>query len=215
MARLYQGKLGYPRVSYTVQASGGGGGAFPDYVPAVFSVTLGAGVGSAAPYRYVASSAVEGLRTIDYLGLALPLFGRHSASTSALAPVVSNSSYCRDAGRLPVSKVAAASSAFIGAATMMGAAVGELQVKCAPRGKQRAWSPKRRGRTPTPRAVALPRLTPTPHAGAHLGRRDAVDRFCIARAAIRRGGVPRRRPARRRDAAGGRSARCGGRARRD
>ena len=121
-ARLFQGKLSYPQVSYTVRARNR---SFPIYLPAAFSARLGSGPAGHAPHRYVAGSAVDGLEALAYRGAVVPLIDTHHASTSA--PGIGPSAYRESAGQLPISGVAAASSAFMGAAALMGYGVGELQ----------------------------------------------------------------------------------------
>ena len=101
-ARFYQGKLAYPQVSYQVKSTTDG---FPDYVPAAFSVRLGAGLASPAPFRYAASSAIAGLSGVQYSGTEVPVIDKHSAADSNIAPILSSDAYSKDVGLLPVNKV--------------------------------------------------------------------------------------------------------------
>jgi hypothetical protein len=134
------------QASYAVQSATK---SFPVYVPGAFSTTLGSGLTGTAPYRYVAASAVAGLRAINYTGIVVPLIDEHHASASQLAPLISPSSFQSEAALLPISKVASASSAFMGAAALMGFLVDELQALVA--------GDVRRDGTPTP-VVAPPSL---------------------------------------------------------
>ena len=137
-ARLYQAKSVYPQASYLARASRAM--PLPLYTPAAYSVTLGAGLESDAPFRYVAPSAVAGLRGLDYVGVTVPLLDVHRSSWEATttSDVINSSSSGdgnsttesswgvggpfnnRKAGMLPVSRVAAASSAFLGGACVAG-----------------------------------------------------------------------------------------------
>ena len=164
-ARIYQAKSVYPQVSYRARA-GAMPTATPDatpnamptamptarpddampnatlprYTPATYSATLGGGLQSEAPFRYVAPSALGQLRGLDYVGVNLPLVDVHrsawvrASSTEAWAAAASAPTAegpiaegeggeghrglfdhrSRRAGMLPVSRVAAASSAFLG-----------------------------------------------------------------------------------------------------
>ena len=134
----------------------------PLYTPAAYSVTLGGGLESDAPFRYVAPSVVAGLQGLDYAGVIVPLIEVHRSSWDA--PTASNGTNSdvgssgssggssssggdnsstaergssrggggpfddrsRKAGMLPVSRVAAASSAFLGGACVAGWAASEV-----------------------------------------------------------------------------------------
>ena len=98
-------------MSYRVQSAHGS--AFPVYLPAAFSATLGAGLAGRAPFRYVAPSAVAGLRAIKYKSVFIPWLATHRSTTSQLAAAISSTAYRAAAGRLPISQVASSSSAFL------------------------------------------------------------------------------------------------------
>ena len=67
----------------------------PRYTPAAYSVTLGGGLQSEAPFRYLAPSALGQLRALDYVGVNLPLVDEHrsawvrASSTEAWAAAAS------------------------------------------------------------------------------------------------------------------------------
>lgn len=120
-ARMHQGKLSYPRVSYRVEAKWAG--TVPTYVPAMFSARLGGGLLQAAPYRYASADVVADLAALKYVGAPLPGL-EHTASepTSALGADLANSGLTHHVGKLPVARLAACSSAFLGGACVNGLA---------------------------------------------------------------------------------------------
>ena len=143
-ARIYQAKSVYPQVSYRARAvamptatpnDAMPNATLPRYTPAAYSVILGGGLQSEAPFRYVAPSALGQLRGLDYVGVNLPLIDVHRSAWAAAAseptaegPIAEGEGGAghgeghgglfdhrgRRAGMLPVSRVAAASSAFLG-----------------------------------------------------------------------------------------------------
>jgi len=114
-ARMHQGKLGYPRVSYHVEAKWKG--TVPTYVPAMFSSRLGGGMLQSAPYRYASADAVADLAALKYTAAPVPgLEHKASEPTSSLGADFANHGLTRHVGKLPVTRLAACSSAFIGAA---------------------------------------------------------------------------------------------------
>ncbi|KAL1507744.1 hypothetical protein AB1Y20_007356 [Prymnesium parvum] len=123
-SKLYQGVLGYPRVTYTTQSSSA---SFPDYVPAAFSVRLGDGLTSFAPYRYVAPSAVATLQSFEYRGVVVPIVDEHKASYGQAGAILSGDTFRTNVGMQPIARVVSASSAFMGCAALFGPLASELQ----------------------------------------------------------------------------------------
>jgi len=122
-ARLYQGKLAYPQVSYQVIAPEG----YPIYIPAAFSVTLGSGINSRAPYNYVASSAVANVTGLQYKGVVVPGIIEYTATSTDTSQYLAPTAFTENVGMLPISRAASASSAFIGSFCIEGFLIDELQ----------------------------------------------------------------------------------------
>eukprot|EP00403_Amphidinium_massartii_P043404 CAMPEP_0178446372 /NCGR_PEP_ID=MMETSP0689_2-20121128/40764_1 /TAXON_ID=160604 /ORGANISM="Amphidinium massartii, Strain CS-259" /LENGTH=533 /DNA_ID=CAMNT_0020071183 /DNA_START=146 /DNA_END=1747 /DNA_ORIENTATION=- len=121
--QLYQSKLAFPQVSYSII----GASDVPVYIPAAFSMTLGAGAASAAPYRYVAASAVEKLTGLSYKAVVVPELVEFTATNSNLTSFLSPHAFSSNVGLLPIARVAAASSAFMGAACIEGFLANEVE----------------------------------------------------------------------------------------
>lgn len=84
------------------------------FLPAKFSVRLGAGINSSAPLPYVPSSVVSHLKPFEYTGEAFDQ--RHVATSPPLDGF--GLSVSQQAGALPIARAVAASSAVWGAACM-------------------------------------------------------------------------------------------------
>lgn len=122
VARIMQSKLTLPEVSYGVE---GLSVLPPVFLPAKFSIRLGEGPDASAPLPYCSRSAVEGLAGLQYIGRWL--LGEHESRSGILGDDLANGSVVRYAGRLPVARVAAASSAFVGSAVVYDSLIQELQ----------------------------------------------------------------------------------------
>jgi len=121
-AAFYQGKLFYPKASYAVQTSA----SIPLMVPAKFSMKLGSGINSSAPLPYVASTAISSLEDFDYTGVVIPIIDHFSKKSGALdIRDLTGGVLVTGAGKLPVTGVTAASSAFLGVAPVAGIFVDE------------------------------------------------------------------------------------------
>jgi len=114
--RMYtaKGLVGYPRVSYAAQTVASR--TLTLYTPAAFSMTLGGGLKADAPFRYVASSAASALADLQYSGTGkIPVIDKlKNVKSSSLGPDLAKNGNTQAVGMLPVSRVAAASSAFLG-----------------------------------------------------------------------------------------------------
>ncbi|CAE8637539.1 unnamed protein product [Polarella glacialis] len=122
---MFQGILGLPQVSYSTHSSEPNEP--PVFLPAKFSVKLGAGVNSSAPVLYMASSAADLLGRFCYHGLVSPVIDEPSACSGTLGSDLSNGSVSQFAGMLPIARAAAASSAFVGSALLYGELADEVQ----------------------------------------------------------------------------------------
>jgi len=96
-----------------------GSGSIPLLAPAKFSMTLGEGPNSSAPFPYIASTALHHLESFQYNGVAIPIFDEPSDNSG----VVNHTDFARDAisrntGSLPIWGVAAASSGCFGGASV-------------------------------------------------------------------------------------------------
>lgn len=115
-AQLFGGRFtALPRVSYYVESSA----ELPIFVPAVFSIQLGAGNASSAPVPYTASFVTESLERLKYRGVVVPVLHEFAAESSRLGADFGRN-FVQDAGMLPVSRVLAASSAFMGSIVSSG-----------------------------------------------------------------------------------------------
>eukprot|EP00930_Biecheleria_cincta_P046096 TRINITY_DN31792_c0_g1_i1.p1 TRINITY_DN31792_c0_g1~~TRINITY_DN31792_c0_g1_i1.p1 ORF type:complete len:596 (-),score=89.23 TRINITY_DN31792_c0_g1_i1:114-1724(-) len=121
VARIVQSKLGLPEVSYSVD----GMSEPPEFLPAKFSIRLGDGPDASAPLPYCSRSAAEGLPGLRYVGRCL--LGERTSTSGILGDDLANGSISRYAGRLPVARVAAASSAFVGSIIADGPLLQEFQ----------------------------------------------------------------------------------------
>jgi len=121
VARIVQGKLGFPQVSYTMESLKEP----PTFLPAKFSISLGSGTSSKAPLPYISSSAVVGTGSFQYHSKSL--FDSYTVSSGSVGVDLANGSINRFSGKLPLARAVAASSAFIGNAIVSGFWADELQ----------------------------------------------------------------------------------------
>jgi hypothetical protein len=92
-------------------------------------MTLGKGRNSSAPFPYVATTALPNLTNFEYNGIVIPIIETFNASSTPVdhpTTDLSNGSLVHNAGRLPISDVLTASSAFGGAASVLGFAVNKV-----------------------------------------------------------------------------------------
>ncbi|CAJ1371399.1 unnamed protein product [Effrenium voratum] len=118
-AAVYRGGLGLFRTSYSATTKNG---ELPVFLPAKFSVALGAGVHRAAPLPYLAQPQLP--IEFSYQG-HWPL-GGSSSSSGPLVLDAANGSLGVWSGHVPVSAAAAASSAVFGAEPVDGLPAVEL-----------------------------------------------------------------------------------------
>lgn len=110
--------LSYPRVGYTVTSTVD----LPEFIPAKVGVTWGAPAMAEAPQPYVASGVAAAVTRLNYQGVVLPFVDDlHSASGDLQGTFGQNMT--RFSSVLPISRVVAASSAFLGEICMDGALV--------------------------------------------------------------------------------------------
>lgn len=177
-ATIYQASLGFPRVSYKARAASP---SFPDLVAAAFSVRLGGGVESDAPVRYVAGSAVGGVSALEYSGVRFPLLDEHRAFDRNVSLSLGPSAFRAHSGMLPLTRVVAASSAFLGHTALLGPFVKELQVLSPlPHLAASALHPISTSSPPPPTPLRVSK-------GTCLGGPDALDLIQAGRAELRGG----------------------------
>lgn len=115
----------YQTTSYYVSASDNK--SIPLLIPARFSMTLGEGPNFSAPFRYVSSTAVPNMDSFHYEGTVLPVIDKPTASYGPVDHIdFADKALTTNTGSLPIWGVATASSAFGGAATILGVFVDEV-----------------------------------------------------------------------------------------
>ncbi|CAK9004810.1 unnamed protein product [Durusdinium trenchii] len=107
-ACISEGKLLLPHVRYKAET----GTDLPIYLPAAFSIKLGAGLHSVAPVSYMALPEVP----IKFNFEGVWLGGSSSKSSSPMFVDATNGSLMNTSGQLPIARTVAASSAFFGSA---------------------------------------------------------------------------------------------------
>jgi hypothetical protein len=107
----------YQTATYFAQSDGH----VPLLVPAKFSMVLGQGPNSSAPFPYVADTALPKLKSFQYKGTVFPTIYEPSSNSGLLDPVdLAGKAFVQNTGSLPIWGVATASSAFAGAAPVFG-----------------------------------------------------------------------------------------------
>jgi len=97
----------------------------PYFYPAKFSITLGSGPKASAPVDYMAPGLAVASSGLVYTSNASFFVGRDVAPPMDLDKARVN--FMRFAGMLPLNKVVATSSAFLGSAAILGPLAGDLQ----------------------------------------------------------------------------------------
>jgi len=100
----------------------------PLLLPAKFSMKLGEGCNSSAPFRYIAGAAVPTLESFEYQASVVPVpMSGPRASSGPVDPVdLADKALVHKTGSLPIWGPVAASSAFIGLAPVFGADITHL-----------------------------------------------------------------------------------------
>jgi hypothetical protein len=92
------------------------------FLPAKFSVTLGAGIDAAAPVEYLPTSSYIKQHKLKYTATSF-----YVSESDALGTDGAHGNLMKYAGKLPVARVTSASSAFLGGAAILGALVGDIE----------------------------------------------------------------------------------------
>jgi len=116
VGRFYEAILGKETVAYR-ELDEASIGDKVNFQPARISIILGAGVDSAAPLPYIPPTAPPFTRRLNYTARNQTAGG---VQLSTLSSPLDFRSLMRDAGKLPVSRVVGASSAFLGTAATLG-----------------------------------------------------------------------------------------------
>jgi hypothetical protein len=106
---VFRGRLGLPHITYTADF----GTDVPQYLPASFSVTVGAGLTSTAPVPYISRDVQASLDKLQYTATIVPLLDVIKAESDPFLGAF-GSSLEELAGTLPISYVTSASSAAAG-----------------------------------------------------------------------------------------------------
>lgn len=91
-------------------------------LPAKFSVKLGSGIHSSAPVTYLPTASYVKAHKLKYTATSL-----YHAESDALGVDGAHGNIAKFSGLLPVARVTAASSAFLGGAAILGDLVGDLE----------------------------------------------------------------------------------------
>eukprot|EP00929_Paragymnodinium_shiwhaense_P008974 TRINITY_DN112980_c0_g1_i1.p1 TRINITY_DN112980_c0_g1~~TRINITY_DN112980_c0_g1_i1.p1 ORF type:complete len:589 (+),score=113.77 TRINITY_DN112980_c0_g1_i1:67-1833(+) len=121
---LFQGKLLIPSAEYYVNPSNPSAPSASVF-PGQFSVRVGAGLNASALLPVAAASVSEAVGNFTYTAVMAPLPIKVSATSTPVGPDLSHDALEKYMGSLPVASVAAASSAFLGGACILGDLVDE------------------------------------------------------------------------------------------